>query len=69
MPVIHCGKQTKLSKIMGISDTMGEIISSRCPILKVEVPSICLINCFFPCFFILFNQSRKETCSLTEIFF
>ena len=29
MPSILCGKQTKLSKTMGL-DTMGEIISSRC---------------------------------------
>ena len=32
MPDIHCGKQIKLSKTMGSQlDTMGEIISSRCP--------------------------------------
>ena len=32
MPDIHCGKQNKLSKNMGSPlDTMGEIISTRCP--------------------------------------
>ena len=52
MPDILCGKQTKLSKTMGSQlDTMGEIISSRCPILKLGIPSFCLINCLFPCFF------------------
>ena len=52
MPDIHCGKQTKLSKTMGSQlDKMGEIISSQCSILKVGVPSFCLINCSFPCFF------------------
>ena len=49
MPHIHCGKQPKLSKAIGVPlDTMGEMISSRCPKAKVGVPSFCLINCFFP---------------------
>ena len=70
MPDIHCCKQTKLSKTMGSPlDTMGEIISSRCPILKVGVTSIRLMNCFFPCGSILLHQLRKETCSVTGFFF
>ena len=32
MPDIHCGKRTKLSNTIGVSlDTMGEVISSKCP--------------------------------------
>ena len=47
MPDIHSGKQTKLSKTMGSQlGSMGEIISSQCPKLKVEVSSFYLINCF-----------------------
>ena len=51
MSGINCGKQTKLSKTMGSPiDTMGEIISSRCPIPELRVPSFCLMNFIFPCF-------------------
>ena len=48
MPDIHGGMQNKLSKTMGSPlDIMGEIIRSQFPIPKEEVPSFCLINCFF----------------------
>ena len=45
MTNIHCGKQTKLSKSMGSTlDTMGEIISSQCPILKVGECTLIVLN-------------------------
>ena len=48
MPDILCGKQTKLSKTVGSPlHTMGEIISSRCPLLKVGVPSFCFDELLF----------------------
>ena len=39
MPNTHCGKHNKLSKTMGTPlDSMEEIISSQCPILKIGIP-------------------------------
>ena len=48
---------------------MGKVISSRCPIPKVQVTSFCLINWFFLGFWYLFHYQRKGTCSLSEEFF
>ena len=36
MPNTHCGKHTKLSKTMGVTIGMEEIISSQCPLTKWE---------------------------------
>ena len=50
-------------------ESMGKVISSRCPIPKVQVTSFCLINWFFLGFWYLFPYQRKVTCSLSEEFF
>ena len=61
MSDIHCGKQTKLSKTIGSPlDTMGEIIISLYP----NRGTLSLLDKLL----FLFNQLRKETCSLAEIF-
>ena len=70
MPNTHCGKHNKLSKTMGVTTgPNGRNNKFTVAYTENRDSSFCLINCFFPCFSILFHQLREETCSLAEIFF
>ena len=71
MPYMYSEMQNKLSKIRESPlESTGQIISSRCPIVAVQVSSpleVLLDKLIFLSFFsIPFHQVKKETCILSE---
>ena len=71
MPYIYSEMQNKLSKTRESPlESMGQIISSRCTILKLQVSSpweVLLDKLIFLIFFsITFHLVKKETCILSE---
>ena len=71
MPYMYSEMQNKLSKTRESPlESMGQIISSRCPIVEVQVSSpwdVLLDKLIFLRFFsIPFHLVKKETCILSE---
>ena len=70
MPYMYSEMQNKLSKTRESPlESMGQIISSRCPIVAVQLSfpwEVLLDKLIFLSFSIPFHYVKKETCILSE---